>query len=316
MKTDANTPLCDASPPLARAGFHPHDFTDFMTTSATVRLHAGLRAHDLGRFAAEELARRVAAAGFGCVQLALGKAIEGVDLAHGIPDGLATETRTAFDRHGVAIEILGCYINPIHPDLETRSAAIRLFKQHLRQAADFGCRIVALESGSLNPDQSLHPGNTGEPPFLDLLQTMRELVNEAEDCGAVVGIEAVTAHVLHSPERMRRLLEEISSPNLQVVFDPVNLLDAHHHQAAEEIISRSLESFGSRIAAVHAKDYRIQDGRFITVPAGDGMLDYTPLMSWIRRHRPGIAVLLEEARPDDLARCLDFLETRFNTPTA
>lgn len=46
-------------------------------TSTPFRL--GIRAHDLGRYSADELARRVRAEGLDHVQLALGKAIDGVD---------------------------------------------------------------------------------------------------------------------------------------------------------------------------------------------------------------------------------------------
>jgi sugar phosphate isomerase/epimerase len=282
---------------------------------SSIAIRLGIRAHDLGRFSADDLARRVAAEGLDCVQLALGKAIEGVDLRHGVINaGLASGIGDAFGRHKVRIEVLGCYINPIHPDPETRISLIGLFKEHLRHAREFGCDIVALESGSLNGDYSPHPGNTSEAAFQNLLVSMREMVLEAEDCGVMVGIEAVTSHVISTPEKMRRLLDEIPSPHLQVVFDPVNLLSLANCLSQREIMRRSFDLFGDRIAVVHAKDFRVGDGCLAVCPAGVGMLDYELLLSWLARHKTGIAILLEEAGPDHVASCVRFIRNQLPIP--
>ncbi len=269
----------------------------------------GIRAHDIGQFPAKVLARMVSDKGLDCVQLALGKAIEGLDLKPGlITTALAAEIGGAFATHDVRIEVLGCYINPIHPDLTVRKSLLGLFKEHLRHAREFGCNIVALESGSLNADYSPHPGNSGEAAFLELLESVRELVAEAECCGVCVGIEAVTHHVLSTPERMRRLLDEIPSPHLQVVFDPVNLLSLENWVAQREILQRSFDLFGDRIGVVHAKDFRIGQGRLLVCPAGTGLLDFRLILSWLARHKPGIAMLLEEVAPEHIASCASHLE--------
>ncbi len=238
-----------------------------------------------------------------------------MDLHPGTLDAeMALKICAAFAQHDVRIEVLGCYINPIHPDASTRKTLLGLFKEHLCHARDFGCNIVALESGSLNADQSPHPGNAGEAAYQELLGSMKELVEEAERCGVVVGIEAVTSHVLSTPERMRRLLDEIRSPHLQVVFDPVNLLSLANCLKQHEIMRTSFEQFGGRMAVVHAKDFRIEKGTFVTCPAGTGMLDYAFLLSWLARDKPGIALLLEEAGPGHIAACKQFISNQTLSP--
>src|SRR5512137_1157005 len=145
-----------------------------------LRLKLGVRAHDFGCAQADELAARIAARGFFYVQLALNKAIAGLNLQAGdLTTGLAREIGSAFARHGVAIEVLGCYINPIHPDWATRKQQLQYFKDHLRFAGEFGCGIVALESGSVNEDYSPHPANHGEQAFQEMLVSIGELVGEA-----------------------------------------------------------------------------------------------------------------------------------------
>jgi sugar phosphate isomerase/epimerase len=269
----------------------------------------GIRAHDLGCFAADELARRVSAAGFDCVQLALGKAIEGVDLsAGGINAAMAGEIAAAFARCQVRIEVLACYINPLHPDPQIHRSLLDLFKLHLRHAKSFGCGIVALESGSLNGDYSQHPGNHGEEAFQQLLPVMRELVDEAGRCGVRVGIEAVISHVVSTPEKMRRLLDEIDSPDLTVVFDPVNLLNRTNFNSRHELLRRSLDHFGNEIAVVHAKDFRLNGERFETCPAGTGLLDYRTFLPDLADRSPGIAILLEEAGPEAAGLSRQFIQ--------
>lgn len=256
----------------------------------------GIRAHDLGRFSAVELARRVRAEGMDCVQLALGKAIEGMEMQVGTLNAeMASEIRAAFDKYEVRIEVLGCYINPIHPDLASRAILLDLFKEHLRHARDFGCQIVALESGSLNADQSFNSGNSAESAYQELLASIKDLVFEAERFGVVVGIEAVTSHVLSTPEKTLRLLDDVGSSHLQVIFDPVNLLSFENYRQQREIIGSAFELFGDRIAVIHAKDFSVSRGEIVAAGVGGGILDYSFLLRQIADWKLGIAVLLEGA---------------------
>lgn len=275
----------------------------------------GIRAHDLGRFSPDELARRVAAEGLDCVQLALGKAIDGMEMAPGVLNAeMASSIGAAFARNHVRIEVLGCYINPIHPDRETRKSLLGLFKEHLGHARGFGCNIVALESGSLNADYSPHPDNSGEAAFQELLGSMNDLVSEAARCGVVVGIEAVTSHVVSTPEKMRRLLEAIPSPHLQVVYDAVNLLSLANCLEQRDIMRRSFDQFGDRIAVAHLKDFRIAGGQLAVCPAGTGLLDYDYLLSGLARGKQGTALLFEETGPEQIAGCADFVRSKNLSP--
>ena len=231
-----------------------------MSHSLPIRI--GVRAHDFGRLPAGELAAKIAAKNMVCAQLAVGKAIAGIDLKPGLLNpGLAFEIGEAFRTHGVQIAVLGCYVNPIHPDPATRRSLLGLFKEHLRYARDFGNGLVALETGSINADYSPHPGNHSETAFQESLASIAELVAEAEHFGVIVGIEAVASHVVSTPQKMRRMLDAVASPNLQVVFDPVNLLSLENHHEQERIIGESLALFGDRIAAIHAKDFVVENGR-------------------------------------------------------
>jgi sugar phosphate isomerase/epimerase len=269
--------------------------------SAALPIRIGARAHDFGCLPAEELAARLAAKDMVCAQLAVGKAIAGLALAPGrLNPGLAHEIGGAFRRHSVQIAVLGCYVNPIHPDKATRQSLLGLFKEHLRFARDFGNGLVALETGSVNADYLPHPDNHGEDAFQQSLSSIAELVAE-------VGIEAVATHPVSTPRKMRRMLDAVGSNNLQVVFDAVNLLTLENHREQERIIAESFDLFGDRIAIIHAKDFIITQGEFQPVGTGLGLLRHDLVMKFAVQQKPGISILLEGTSPEAAPASREFL---------
>jgi sugar phosphate isomerase/epimerase len=276
--------------------------------SSSPPLRIGVRAHDFGCRPAGALAEKIAAKHMVCAQLAPGKAIAGLILKPGVLNpGLACEIGSAFHKHGVQIAVLGCYVNPIHPDPTTRKSLLELFKEHLRYARDFGNGLVALETGSVSADYLPHPENHGETAFQQSLASIAELVAEAERFGVIVGIEAVASHVVSTPRKMRRMLDAVASNNLQVVFDPVNLLSLDNHHEQERVIGESLELFGDRIAVIHAKDFVVEDGRFKSVSAGRGKLRHDLVMEFAVRRKPGISILLEDTNEQTAGESRQFL---------
>ncbi len=275
-------------------------------------MRLGVRAHDFGRLPADELAARIAAHGLESVQLAPNKAIAGPETDAGrLSPGLASGIRRAFDRHGIQIAVLGCYINLGDRDGPRRRPQLDRFKEYLRCAHDFGCTIVGTETGSLNGDFSRHPDNAGEEAFQIVLGSVRELVREAERFGVFVCIEAVERYVISSPRRLRRLIDEVNSPNLQVIYDPVNLLGPANHEQQDQILEEAHDLLGDRIRIVHAKDFTVSDGQFRELPAGQGRLNYGKVLRWIKARKPDIDILLENTDPATVAGTASFLRTAY-----
>ncbi|MDI1250978.1 MAG: sugar phosphate isomerase/epimerase [Lacunisphaera sp.] len=272
-------------------------------------MRLGVRAHDFGKLPIDDLAAQIARHGLDCIQLAPPKAIAGFDADAGrLSPGFAGHVREAFARHGIAIAVLGCYINLGDPDDARQRPQLDRFKEYLRFARDFGCSLVGTETGSVNADFSWHPDNHGEAAFQTVLGRVRELVREAEKFGVFVGVEGVERYVISSPRRLRRLLDEVDSPNLQVIFDPVNLLCAKNHDRQDEVVAEALALLSDRICIVHAKDFRMAGESFEEVPAGGGVLRYAPVMRWIREHKPWVHVLLENTAPATIAGTVAFMQ--------
>ncbi|MDM5327888.1 sugar phosphate isomerase/epimerase family protein [Neobacillus sp. CF12] len=274
-------------------------------------LNIGIRAHDIENLPLEELVQEIASKGLTSVQLALGKSLSNVNTEVGsLSPGLARYVGSMFSKYNVQIAVLGCYFNMIHPDLVERKKGIERFKEHIRFARDFGCSIVATETGNVNPEIFYTEENFKERPFLEVVESVRELVKEAEKFGVIVGIEAGVNHPVYSPKVMKRLLDSINSNNLQVILDPVNLLTIDTYQNQEEIFQEAMDLFGDRVVILHAKDFIIENNQLVPTAVGKGLLNYEYILNVLKEKKPYINILLEETKEPFIDESIAFLKER------
>ncbi len=271
----------------------------------------GVRAHDYGRKTPRELAQALKTAGFCSAQLAISKAIIGMEQDVGrLTPGLCFEIGKSFADAGVHLAVIGCYIEPVHPDEETRKLHLRRFKEHLLFARAMGGLVVGTETTLYKAEESGR-----EKAFQTLLKSVGELVEEAEKCGAIVGVEPVAAHTLNTPELAARLLDTVGSNHLQIIFDPVNLINTPELVRDHgDLFDRCFDAFGERIMALHCKDITIgADGRPRETLLGQGMVNYDKLADYLKVHRPGLALLREGANPETADIDIAFLKSKFET---
>ena len=275
-------------------------------------MNIGIRAHDIENRPLEELVKEIAGKGLTSVQLALSKSFDSINTELGsLSPGLARYIGNEFSKQHIQIAVLGCYFNMIHPDLVERRKGIERFKEHIRFARDFGCSIVATETGNVNADIIYTEDNFKEEPFLEVVESVRELVQEAEKFGVIVGIEAGVNHPVYSPKVMKRLLDTIPSNNLQVILDPVNLLTIDTYENQEEIFQEAMELFGDRVVVLHAKDFNIQNNQLTTTAVGKGLLNYDFILKQIKEKKPYMNILLEETKEPYIDESVAFLKERY-----
>lgn len=271
----------------------------------------GILAHTYGKLPAAELARKVAEEGFTSVQLALLKAIGDIDCSPGkLSPGLANHLGETFQREGVRIAVLGCYIDPVHPDKDIRRAEINRFKEHLRLARDFGCGMVATETGSIRTYAESHPSDYEEHGWSVLRETVTELAEEAEKWGVKLAMEPVASHTLNSLEHVRRLIEEVPSPTIGLLFDACNLLNEERLPNQDDLIKDAFETLADRMVLIHAKDLDFGDGGHfagsgrprLDRPIGDGLLNKDLLYRLLKEHKPHIDISLEGVTADQAKR--------------
>jgi sugar phosphate isomerase/epimerase len=276
-------------------------------------MNIGIRAHDMKKRPLEELVQEISNKGLTSVQLALSKSFDFDTGLGSLSPGMAYKIGTAFRNHNIQIAVLGCYINMIHPDQDERRKALERFKEHIRYARDFGCSIVGTETGNVNADIVYTVENFKEEPFQQVVSSVRELVQEAEKFGVIVGIEGGVNHPIYSPKVMKRLLDMIDSNNLQVIFDPVNFLTIENYMQQEEIFTEAIELFGDRIAILHAKDFIVEDNELKPTAVGKGLLDYDVVIRLIKSKKPFVNILMEETTEPFIEESIEFLRDKYKS---
>ncbi|MBS4211652.1 sugar phosphate isomerase/epimerase family protein [Neobacillus rhizophilus] len=257
-------------------------------------MNLGIRAHDIEANSLEELVTKIADKGLSCAQLALSKSLPFLYPELGsLSPGLARHAGRAFSARGIQLAFLGCYFNMIHPDLTERKKGLARFKEHIRFARDFGCSIVGTETGNVNAEIVYTKENFKEKPFMEVVETVSELVKEAEKFGVIVGVEAGVNHPVYSVQTLKRLLDMIDSHNLQIIFDPVNLLTIDNYLQQDEIFEEAFALLGDRIVIFHAKDFIIEGNSLKQVPVGQGLLHYDKLFNLLKLKKLYINILIE-----------------------
>ena len=109
------------------------------------------------------------------------------------------------------------------------------------------------------------------------------------------------------------MLDEIGSHNLQVLFDPVNLLDETNVDRKDEVFAEAIELWGKDIAMVHLKDYRRDEtGALRETGAGLGEMDYSRIMAFLKAEKPYIYATLENTTPENAVFCREAMQRAYD----
>jgi len=214
-----------------------------------------------------EVAQFAAQAGYTCVELMCwppGKAerryagVTHVDVTS-FSAAHADDIREVLDQAGIELSGLGYYPNPLSPDREEASHAVKHLQRLIRAAPLLGCDRVNTFVGR-NWTKSI---DDNWPQFR---KTWKPLVALAEEKGVKIGIENCPMfftrdewpggkNLAVSPAIWRRMYAEIPSPNFGLNFDPSHCI----WQQMDYL--KPLREFKDRLFHVHAKDVRVDRER-------------------------------------------------------
>ncbi len=272
-------------------------------------MRIGIRAHDVAYAPLEQLIPNIHAQGFHCMHIALSKSIkEFKPEVETMTPGLAMYIKELCRKNDVDIAVLGCYLNLCNPDPVKHAEIVEKYKAHIRFASILGCGVVGTETGAVNVEYKFEPANHSEEALDLFIENLRPIVAYAEKMGVIFAIEPVYKHIVYTVERARKVLDAINSPNLQIIFDPVNLLSVDNYKDQDEIITKAFDLLGKDIAVVHAKDYVEENGELKSIAAGTGGMNYPLLLKKIKEHKPFVHVTLENTVPENAVATREFME--------
>ena len=269
----------------------------------------GARLHDYGKGSPDELFGRVAADGFVAVQLAYKKCVPSVRSYADVTDALVAETVAAEKAHSIQVAALGTYVElAINDESRLKNAAD--FKSQLAVCKALGAGCIGTETTSMEKQPA---GTTREEAQELLCRSLADILPAAEALGVTVAVEPVTYHSMNSAAATRHILDTMRSPNLKVIFDMSNLVDAGNVGAQDRIWNDVGELLGDQIVAVHFKGQAFApDGGLLHTSLEDSLTDYAGAFAMLRQlPQDALPVLREEAVPSRAASDIAFMRGFF-----
>ena len=223
------------------------------------------------------------------------------------------EIRKQMDSRGIQISALSGTYNMIDPDVQKRQAGLKMLRFVAAQCEPLGTSVITLCTGSRDP-QSMwraHPNNNTPEAWQDMLESMEQALQVAEEYDVTLAFEPEVSNVVDSAKKARRLLDEMQSPNLKVVMDGANIFHKGELPKMDEILDEAFDLLGDDIALAHAKDLD-QDGQAGHLAAGTGLLDYDQYIGLLHKCGYEGAVVLHGLSEEQVGYCSNFLREKID----
>jgi sugar phosphate isomerase/epimerase len=193
--------------------------------------------------------------------------------------------RAFFDERGLrAGELSSFHHGLAAPDPAAREAALAAYGRRIEHAAILGAACVGFSFPGIY-DRHVR----SEAVWDRVVEAAGALAAAGERAGVDVAAHPHQMGPLFSVERIARLLEEVGSPRLKVLIDPVNLVTQDTYYDTAPLLRRMFDALGDRVVSAHAKDIsmtgvqRNERGRLAVchldeeIP-GKGNLDYATFL--------------------------------------
>lgn len=282
-------------------------------------MQLGIRLHDVNASAPEAeqsleaRARKAREEGFSCVHLALSKCIRGVSFDEAaLHEGLAAYIRRVFQKEELDVAVLGCYLNLACPDAAKMQEFQSRYYGHIRVAALAGVGMVGTETGAPNLAYKYDENTHSQEALRTFMWNLEPVLERAEKHGVMLAIEPVWNHIVYDADRALEVIRTLRSPNLRIIFDPVNLLCPENADARERVIGEAMDKLCEHIAMVHIKDFVRRDGKLVSVAAGTGEMDYTEILRFIKARKPYIQASLENTVNENAVQARELIERLYD----
>ena len=174
-----------------------------------------------------------------------------------------TAMRREADKLGLALRTVGTGLGwqyPMtSPDPLIRAKAAETTTQALQIAKWLGAETILVVPGIVSPEISY------DVAIENALTAVQDMTPVAEKIGVALGIENVWNKFLLSPVEMRDFIDQCESEYVGAYIDTGNIILYGYPE-------QYLRILGSRVRAVHAKDYRASTGNmdgFVMLMEGD-----------------------------------------------
>lgn len=166
---------------------------------------------------------------------------------------------------GVPFLTVTQYVKAINSsDEEERKAAVEQVSRYVDFASRLGARFVRAYGGA----EGFGPDSVSAA-----VASLKELAGKAEEKGITLLVENHPGTLTVTGEATAALVNKVASPSLKVLYDPANTL---YH--SDEPWEKTLDVQKGLISYVHVKDYRLEDGKRIACPVGEGCVPWSGIL--------------------------------------
>lgn len=260
----------------------------------------GIRGHDVQAKGLTQISNRCKEVDIPYLQLVLERSVEGFEFGN-FSKEYAEEIKKMLDNTKIAV--LGSYINPSNKDTDALNKDLNKFKEKIRYATILNPILVGTETCSYNEGE-----NDTEDAYFHLLKSMKQLTEEAEKYDVTIGIEGVHFHVINTPEKLSRLVKDLDSEKVKVIFDPCNYITINNYHNQDIMINTMFDLLGDKIAIIHVKDFVVKDGEIKSAIPGEGMLNYKLIFNKLKEYNLNIPLVCEEINETDAVKAFENLK--------
>jgi len=197
------------------------------------------------------------------------------------------------------LQLWGPYPPIISPDEQIRKAGVAAVREIVKLAARMGVPGAGVRPTSLNPrgDWWPHPDNHTQETEDRFIRSLREILETANDFGVNIILEIHITTVLNSPQRIKRIIEQVESDRVKLNLDPANFIgDLATAFNPTPTINELFDVLGSFTDTVHVKDFYLED-RFILhiseTVTGTGMMDLDTILCRTQALSPDMYAIIE-----------------------
>ena len=228
-------------------------------------------------------------------------------------DSEIRELQAALKEYDVEFFDMMTYDNIIHPDASEREKAIKHVTENLEAAEKCGALAVCAGLGSRDLDHGLYmnPENWTAETWKLSVDGIKQILKDSAGYKAVLGMEAVVTTPLDGPGALKRLMEDVGDPHVQVAFDPANMFTMENYYHSTEMINKCFDMLGENIVNCHAKDTLITGGMLIHLtmhPAGKGVQDYETYLVRMSHMKWPRVLMLEFAKDEEYPEAKAYIE--------
>ena len=283
----------------------------------------GIFAKHVSRPTPEELFEAVAGYGFNCVQF--NAACLGIpSLPDAIDETLWRRAARAARSAGVKVVALSATFNLLDENKLRLADNLRRLELLAQGATVLGTDLVTLCSGTRHQQDmwTYHPGNQSPAAWRDMTDTLQRALNVANVHDVCLGIEPEVANVVSNAQDAARLIAELDSDRIRIIFDPANLYRPPADPRRDGyVITNALLLLGARVAIAHCKDvadpnqaaHHNHSGLYEHVAAGRGILDYGHYVSELKRLVPeSVPLILHGLTEEQIPASVSFMHERIN----